>query len=447
MKLGGQWTDARRAMGRLHRSGPRRPPESSPPSPGGSSYASDHRAPRLSARAALSRAGSVACYAGGFLVAFAALLALPLQAQAQTVVTLVNSSSQTAGQSSTALGNHWEIAQGFTTGSNTAGYTLTSIRAYFPTVGSSPSLTVTLHKHAPANAAIATLTNPTITTGDLTFTAPANTTLDASTTYYVLFHGENIFLRSTTSDDEDSNGLSDWSVEDERYRRDDRTTDPFTEVAVSTPIRVRGTVDVATPTVSISADKTTAVFKEDGITYTLTRTGSTTAAMAVSVALTQTKNFLLPAALTKTVTIAVGQSTKTFTVATSSFQHFAAGTTVEGGTLTATVQDILGYDLGTPSSVDVAIVIGMTVRFDMASYSVGEAAGTLSFKLIARTGPGAPQPSSATGSINVFTEDGSAINAIDFAFTDGAENFLPGEFSAGRRGVAGGEHVQRLDHE
>ena len=34
MTLAGQWTDARRAMGRLHRSGPRRPPESSPPSPG-----------------------------------------------------------------------------------------------------------------------------------------------------------------------------------------------------------------------------------------------------------------------------------------------------------------------------------------------------------------------------------------------------------------------------
>ena len=98
--------------------------------------------------------------AAAFLVAFAALLALPLQAQAQTVVTLVNSSNQTAGQSSTALGNHWEIAQGFTTGSNTDGYTLTNIRAVFPTVGSSPSLTVTLHKDAPTNAAIATLTNP-----------------------------------------------------------------------------------------------------------------------------------------------------------------------------------------------------------------------------------------------------------------------------------------------
>ena len=232
--------------------GPRRPPESSPPSPGGSSSASNHRASRPSARAALSRAGSVACYAAGFLVAFAALLALPLQAQAQTVVTLVNSLSQTEGQSSTALGNNWEVAQGFTTGSNADGYTLTNIRSVFPSIlNNTPSLTVTLHKDAPTNAAIATLTNPaTIEVGQLTFTAPANTTLDAATTYYVLFHGENIWLESTTSDNEDTNSLSDWSVEDVRYQRDDRTTGAFTEDAVSTPIRVRGTVvppDITAP--------------------------------------------------------------------------------------------------------------------------------------------------------------------------------------------------------
>ena len=196
----------------------------------------------------------MACYAAGFLVAFAALLALPLQAQAQTVVTLVNSLSQTEGQSSTVLGNNWEVAQGFTTGSNAGGYTLTNIRSVFPSIlNNTPSLTVTLHKDAPTNAAIATLTNPaTIEVGQLTFTAPANTTLDASTTYYVLFHGENIWLESTTSDNEDSNGLSDWSVEDVRYRRDDRTTGAFTEVAVSTPIRVRGTVDVASTDATLS---------------------------------------------------------------------------------------------------------------------------------------------------------------------------------------------------
>ena len=71
MTLAGQWTDARRAMGRLHRSGPRRPPESSPHSPGGSSSASNHRASRPSAAA---RAVSVACYAAAaVLVTFAAL--------------------------------------------------------------------------------------------------------------------------------------------------------------------------------------------------------------------------------------------------------------------------------------------------------------------------------------------------------------------------------------
>ena len=376
--------------------------------------------------------------AAGLLTAFAALLALPLQAQAQTVVTLVNSLSQTEGQSSTALGNNWEVAQGFTTGSNADGYTLTNIRSVFPSIlNNMPSLTVTLHKDAPTNAAIATLTNPaTIEVGQLTFTAPANTTLDAATTYYVLFHGENIWLESTTSDNEDTNGLSDWSVEDVRYRRDDRTTGAFTEVAVSTPIRVRGTVDVATPTVSISADKTTAVFKEDGITYTLTRTGSTTAALDVLVLLSQSKDFLLEADINPTVTIAAGQSTKTFTVAASSFQHFAAGTKVEGGTLLASVEDEGGpggdYDRGTPHSVSVAIVIGMTVRFDMASYSVGEADGTLPFMLIARTGAGAPRPTADYGQGEYYTDatNGTALLNVDFNESGRALIFPVGDFSA-----------------
>ena len=186
----------------------------------------------------------------------------------------------------------------------------------------------------------------------------------------------------------------------------------------------------ATPTVSISADKTSAVFKQDGITYTLTRSGSTTAALPVTVTLTQTKDFLATTALSKTVTIAAGQSTETFTVAASSFQHFAAGTMVEGGTLTAAVQDGSDYDLGTPSSVDVSIVIGVTVRFEMASYTIGEAGGTLSFKLIARTGAGAPQPTSGTGAIVLSSNNGSAINFTDFVFSGATQEWLPGAFSA-----------------
>ena len=172
----------------------------------------------------------------------------------------------------------------------------------------------------------------------------------------------------------------------------------------------------ATPTVSISADKTSAVFKEDGITYTLTRSGATTAALPVMVTLTQTKDFLATADLSQTVTIAAGQSTGTFTVAASSFEHFAAGALVEGGTLTAAVQDGADYDLGSPSSVDVSIVIGVTVRFEQASYTIGEAGGTLSVKLIGRTGAGAPQPTSMTGNIVLSSNNGSAINFTDFHF-------------------------------
>ncbi len=80
-------------------------------------------------------------------------------------------------------------------------------------------------------------------------------------------------------------------------------------------------------------------------------------------------------------------------------------------------------------SVDVDIVIGVMVRFDMASYTVGEA-GTLSYKLIARTGPGAPQPSSATSIIEVVSEDGTASINTDFAFVNFSKAFTAANFSA-----------------
>ena len=84
MTWAGQWTDARRAMGRLHRCGPRQPPESSPHSSGGSSSASNHRASHPSSAA---RAVSVACHAAAaVLVAFAMLFAAALPAQAQTTI-------------------------------------------------------------------------------------------------------------------------------------------------------------------------------------------------------------------------------------------------------------------------------------------------------------------------------------------------------------------------
>ena len=193
-----------------------------------------------------------------------------------------------------------------------------------------------------------------------------------------------------------------------------------------------GTVEAApntAPTVTISADKTSAVFKEDDITYTVTRTGSTTAALPVTVRLTQTEDFLAATELTsKTVTIGVGQSTATFTVAASSFQHFAAGTKVGGGTLTATVQDGSAYDPGTTDSVEVDIAIGVMIGFEMAAYSVGEATGPVKVKVIAHTGPGAGQPTSEA-TYNILPADGSATNGSDFFFVNISASFLVSNFS------------------
>ena len=162
---------------------------------------------------------------------------------------------------------------------------------------------------------------------------------------------------------------------------------------------------------TISADKTSAVFREDGITYTLTRTGSTTAAMAVTVALTQTKDFLAAADLTQTVTIDAGQSTKPSRSGPPSSRVSRRARRWRAGTLTASVQDGTDYDPGTPPSADVAIVIGAAARIEQASYSVGEADGSLAVKLIARTGTGAPQPTSSSSNLLLSQTDSTATEA------------------------------------
>ena len=199
----------------------------------------------------------------GFALALLALWGL-LTAPAQAEVTFVSNLNKTTGQNSIEIGNNWEVAQGFTTGSNEDGYTLASVEAIFPTVNSSPTLTVTLHKDLPTNAAIATLNNPdSIVTGTLTFTAPAMTTLEKETTYYVLFNGDNVFMRSTSSDDEDSGGLTDWSIADVRQLRDDTTTGPFTENSASMRIRLKGTVKGTTTNTAPTASDNTVTTDED----------------------------------------------------------------------------------------------------------------------------------------------------------------------------------------
>ena len=120
-------------------------------------------------------------------------------------------------------------AQSFTTGSQSGGYTVTSVDiGYDDAEGDkfSAAIWTVDSDNEPDdgdnNNKVADLTAPTGTwsAGDtLTFTAPAGTTLDAGTTYAVVLTmtGNAVRLDSTTSDDEDSGAFSGWSIADTGY--------------------------------------------------------------------------------------------------------------------------------------------------------------------------------------------------------------------------------------
>ena len=118
------------------------------------------------------------------------------------------------------------VAQAFTTGSNTGGYTLSSIAiAFRATVGSPKDLEVTLHAASGSNpntgTTLATLSGSSPSTvGSYTYTCSSGCDLSASTTYFVYIKAPNSasgshYLATFTSSDEtltpSGNG---WSIAD-----------------------------------------------------------------------------------------------------------------------------------------------------------------------------------------------------------------------------------------
>ena len=108
--------------------------------------------------AALARSGLRA--AAGLLVVFAALLTLPLQAQAQTVGTLVSNTGKTVHNLDLEVGvsgsNKWSNALGFTAGDNEEGYTLSSVQVHtrFMPRGSIPARAGKPGLHVPVTVTI-----------------------------------------------------------------------------------------------------------------------------------------------------------------------------------------------------------------------------------------------------------------------------------------------------
>ena len=220
-------------MPRLKPSGCRRPPESSPAAPRG--------------RGASLRT----CFLRRLPAALALLLLAALAAPAQAATLVSNIGQTEGGVAGTTNGTFQDLSQGFTTGAS--GATLTSIEfkisAFF---ADRTHPTVTLHSGTATSAAVATLSAPSGTIGtataNYTYTAPANTTLAASTTYYVVMEGGStgVNFRPTTSDNEDSGGQSDWSIADGYGFRSGSTTDDFGITGPALLMRVNGTATTTT---------------------------------------------------------------------------------------------------------------------------------------------------------------------------------------------------------
>ena len=178
-----------------------------------------------------------------FLRAFMfALLAMALggvllwstPAQAQTATVLIQNTGQTAEAAVLPLtsSNPWR-AQAFTTGSNSAGYTLSSIGFDFAsitdtmTAGDQLEVTISSDSSDEPGAELCTLTDPATFSGSgvHTFDAPSTDPcprLAVSTKYFAVikrvdFSGSptpTISLHITAESNEDAGGATGWSIED-----------------------------------------------------------------------------------------------------------------------------------------------------------------------------------------------------------------------------------------
>ena len=212
---------------------------------------------RLSAGAAWSRAGSVACHgAASVLVAFAVVLALPLPAQAQTLVSNLGQSHYSNGDL-----RQNDQAQAFTTGSSSGGYVLTSlVVGTLNLSGSAAGVTVSIHSDSSGapSASLGTLTNPASLDANIdryTFTSNG-IPLEPSTKYWVVFDTVNLALlphemqiQNTNSNREDRSSASGWRIGNGSLYRDWNSSGSWTSFEQSKRIRVNGFI---LPTVSIS---------------------------------------------------------------------------------------------------------------------------------------------------------------------------------------------------
>ncbi|MCY4571893.1 MAG: SwmB domain-containing protein [Gemmatimonadetes bacterium] len=179
-------------------------------------------------------------------------------AQGAQATTLVGNTGQTAGLADVDV--RFDHAQAFTTGSNSSGYTLTSVELNLRNTGTLATFIVTLHADSsgtPSTTSLGTLTTTTALTSNYGLVqfdaAGTGISLDASTTYWVVVDVSAISadtdIQTTTSDDQDSGAATGWSIANDRIARAPGATDWSTigtdQSAVH--IRIKGSAKTQTP--------------------------------------------------------------------------------------------------------------------------------------------------------------------------------------------------------
>ena len=164
-------------------------------------------------------------------------------------VTLISNVGQTAATGAAQVSTSQSQAQGFTTGSDSGGYTLGSVELAVSSFGGTASdITVSIYSESSGDpgTVVHTLTTPaSISAAVTTFTAPSGATLAASTTYYVVISttSSGISLSRTNATAEDTGGVSGWSIADSR-----RFLGGSGWNTTTNPIRMRVNGDAATST-------------------------------------------------------------------------------------------------------------------------------------------------------------------------------------------------------
>ena len=138
-----------------------------------------------------------------------------------------------------------DLAQAFTTGTNDAGYTLTSLELRLKSTSGTTPPTVTLHSGSATGTQVATFSGLTSltanSTDNYTFTPTATVTLSMATTYWVVAQGGStgVAWSYTASDSEDGTPATGWSIGDSGGFRSASSTGAFNFTSSSDSYRLR----------------------------------------------------------------------------------------------------------------------------------------------------------------------------------------------------------------